>query len=109
MLANNREIKMETRLLTKLIGKCKASVIVTANEHRDNYQTVEDYFNEIEQQRDDDLRGDIETEVYNKMVKTDTIIEVHFYPNTPIGFYQVFHYDVELALKEALKISEGGL
>lgn len=34
----------------------------------------------------------------------DTIIEIHFYPDTPVGFYKIFHYDLDMAIDEALLI-----
>jgi hypothetical protein len=43
-------------------------------------------------------------EIANKMIEHNTIIDLQFYPNTPIGFYSIYHYDLEMALDEALEI-----
>ena len=40
------------------------------------------------------------------MEKTNTVVSVQFYPDTPIGFYIVYHYDVEAAIKCALDALE---
>ena len=46
----------------------------------------------------------IEADVLQKMIETDTIVRLQFYPLTPIGFYVIFHYDVERAIEQALAI-----
>jgi len=40
-------------------------------------------------------------------VGRDFIIEIQFYPDTPVGFHVVYHYDLDAALDEALTIIEG--
>lgn len=46
---------------------------------------------------------EISNEVRLKIIETDTLISLVFYPDTPIGFYHVLHYDIDAALDEALK------
>lgn len=87
--------------LKELITKCKASVTITINDHRNYYETVEDKF---KSEPDEGFRDDIEDEVFNEMVRTDTVIEIQFYPNTPIGFYRVYHYDIEKAIEQSLVV-----
>lgn len=84
----------------KLIEKCKCGVHLTVNKNRDYYETVEQYFkgNKI---MEDDLK-DIEPDVYNKMNELNTIVELQYYPDTPIGFYKIYHYDIETAIDDAL-------
>ena len=86
--------------LNKLIQRCKCGVYLTVNLHRDYYETVEQHFksNPI---NEEDLE-DIDKDVYEKMKETNTIIELQYYPDTPIGFYKVYHYDLEMAIDEAL-------
>lgn len=85
--------------LKKLLSKCKCSVCLEVNKHRDYYQTVEDYLSDME------CGGpiDVDQEVRDKMIELDTVVEVQFYPDTPIGFYNILHYDLDTALDEALK------
>jgi hypothetical protein len=81
--------------LTKLLSQCKCGVYLNVNAHRDNYETAElalDAFDDFV----------IEPEVRAKIIETNTLIDLHFYPDTPIGFYKVLHYDLEAAIDEAL-------
>jgi len=87
--------------LNKLIQECKCGVHIIVNSHKDYYESVEKHF------KDNPIKSEdleyIESEVYEKMKELDTIIEIQCYPNTPIGSFTVYHYDLELAIDEALK------
>ena len=65
------------------------------NEHRGIYVTPEEFL--------EDREETVEPEVLKKMIETDTVVNIHFYPDTPIGFYDIYHYDLEKALDEALE------
>ncbi len=89
--------------LIKLISLCGASVNININEHRTSYQSVSEYIDETK------LMGaieneEIDSEVLSEMISRDIIVQVQFYPRTPVSFYVVFHYDIEQAIKEALEI-----
>ena len=84
--------------LAELITRCKCSVSVEVNQHRAYYQVAEFYLAE----RDVKSPEDVAADVFAKMVETDTVVEVQFYPSTPIGFYRIWHYDVDAALGEAI-------
>jgi hypothetical protein len=83
--------------LKYLLSHCKCGIFITVNEHRDIYQSVQDALEEIDA-RDPEISDDVR----KKMIETDTIINIHFYPLTPIGFYDIYHYDLEMALDDAL-------
>jgi len=86
--------------LSKLLQNCKCGIYLHINVHRNYYETVEQYFRDnprIEKDLDN-----IDSDVYEKMKETNTIIELQYYPNTPIRFYKVYHYDLEKAIDEAL-------
>lgn len=83
--------------LKHLISKCKGSVTVEVNGHRDCYETVEDYL-----QDDETWLEETDPEVVRKMIELDNIITILFYQHTPIGFKLVAHYDLECAIDEAL-------
>jgi hypothetical protein len=86
--------------LKELMRRCKCGVYVTVNLHRDNYETAE-------QALTDRIDGRVvEAAIRAKMIETDTIIEVQFYPETPISFYWVMHYDLDAALDHALACIE---
>ena len=93
--------------LEKLFSKCKASVSITVNQHRDYYQSVKDY---IEEQAllDEELIKEIGFDVYEEMVKANTVIEIQAYPDTPIGSYRVIHYDIDEAVRIMLECVNGG-
>ena len=75
-----------------LFDRCKASVSISQNNHRDYYQSIPDYL------EDQIQNGEVEKELLDKMVSQDTLICIHAYPDTPVGFYSVYHYDLETAL-----------
>jgi hypothetical protein len=85
--------------INELISRCKASVSITANNHRDYYQSVEDYIKEIEAMQND---LNIPADVLRRMIETNTVIELQFYPNTPVSFYIIYHYSLDIAIDEAL-------
>jgi hypothetical protein len=86
--------------LEEIAGLCEISVTVLINPHRDNYQTVEEFLGNI----DPDVVSD---DIRSNMVLTDTVVSVYCYPDTPIGFYVVHHYDISKALDEMLEILRG--
>ena len=86
-------------LLQQLISKCKCSITLSVNEHRDYYQTVEQYFDDFEEE----LKC-IDEETFQKMKETNSVIKLQFYPNTPVGFCVIWHYNLKEALKLALEI-----
>ena len=86
--------------LKELLSKCKCGVFITVNQHRNYYQSVNDKLDEIACLEDP---PDISEDVRNKIIETDTVIEIQFYPDTPIGSYSVYHWDLDMALDEALE------
>lgn len=88
--------------LKELLSKCKASVTITVNQHRDYYSSVKDYIEEQELIYEG-LIDEIGSEVYEEMKKTNTIIEIQAYPDTPVGSYRVFHYDIDKAVDTMLR------
>ena len=93
--------------LKELLSKCKASVSITVNQHRDYYQSVKGYIEE-QAQLDEDLIEEIGLDVYEEMQKTNTVIEIQAYPDTPIGSYRIFHYDIDKAVRIMLGCVNGG-
>lgn len=90
--------------LKKIFGRCKCGVYLTVNQHRDYYQTAEQKLKELDML---DATSDIDPEVRRIMIETNTIVDLQFYPDTPVGSYSVYHYDVDAAINEALKCLEG--
>ena len=86
--------------LRQLLSLCKCGVYLSVNEHRDYYQSAEDRLGELYEQRESP--PDIDHDIRKIMIESDTIIELQFYPETPIRFYTVWHYDLDVALTQAL-------
>ncbi|MGX5662190.1 hypothetical protein [Diaphorobacter nitroreducens] len=84
--------------LKLLLNRCKCGVHITVNDHRDVYQTAKQAIEDLESMGH---TVDDET-VRAKMIETDTIVDLHFYPDTPVGFYKVLHYDLDSAMDIAL-------
>ena len=91
---------MSESAIAELVRLCKCEVAVTVNEHRAYYEPVSEF---MEKRGDHDLRDGVRM----TMIERNTIVEVQFYPDTPIGSYVIFHYDVDLALDQALEIARG--
>ncbi len=83
--------------LKQIMRLCKCSVSINIDEHKDYYETVEEYV--IQQKREE-----IPQEIWDKMVENNTCIEIHAYPNTPISFHSVYHYDLDAALDNMIKL-----
>lgn len=86
-----------TDKLQVLISRCKGAVYISVNEHRNCYDSVEQHLANMPPRTDD-----IDPDVREKMIQLDTVVEVQFYPLTPVGFHVVYHHDLDAALDEAL-------
>lgn len=86
--------------LLKLFSYCKAEVMITYNGHKSCYESVEDY---VAGWGNRDKREYIPDDVFEEMVRRDTVIELQYYPNTPVGFNLILHYDLEKAVDMALE------
>lgn len=85
--------------LEYLLECCKCGVFLTVNEHRDYYITAAQALNEA---NEEECPPKIAPEVAAKMIEMDTIIRLQFYPVSPIGSYEIWHYDLNTALDEAI-------
>lgn len=76
------------------------SICISHNDHKCSYISVEEYLHFCGAETDDFLfPEDMETSK-----KIDSLWEVHWYPNTPIGFYTAFGSTLEYALAKATQI-----
>lgn len=85
--------------LKELLARCKCGVFLTVNEHRDYYNTAAQALDEA---KGHECPPEIEPDVEARMVETNTIVRLQFYPDTPIGSYEIWHYDIDAALDMAL-------
>lgn len=81
--------------LMRLVKRCKGDVSVTFNGNRMNYQSAAEYLAEQEGLDPADVAA---------MVANDLIVEVQFYPDTPVGFHVVTRPTLNAAVAKALEI-----
>jgi hypothetical protein len=86
--------------LTTLLARCKCGVFLIVNEHRDYYDTVEHAIQEYREMSCPPI-GAFTQEIIEGIIRTGNIIDLQFYPNTPIGSTHIIHYDLEKILKMA--------
>ena len=92
--------------LKELFELCKASVTVNYNQHKDFYQSVESYLNAQERYNDDPMIPD--AIIRKEMIERNQMVCIQAYPNTPIGFYLVYHWDLDTAIDEMLEAIKKG-
>lgn len=92
-----------TGKLQRLLARCKAGVHLTINEHRDYYHSAE---HALEDLACHSCPPEIDPEVRAQIIASDTIVDLTFYPDTPIGSYQIVHHDLDRALDIALRTLE---
>ena len=85
--------------LKELMSRCKCGVYLAVNEHRDYYDTAEDRLEEIDRR---EAPPEISDEVRAGILASGNIVEIQFYPNTPVGFHAIVHHDLDAALDAAL-------
>lgn len=87
--------------LVWLIANC-VSVHCDFNGHRDYYQTAADAFEEDDRKPERDRRLDhVSADMRKRCIELDSILELHIYPDTPVGFTLYWHHDLEALCKQA--------
>ena len=71
----------------------KCGLYLSHNEHRDVYETVEEFY---------DVDSFISIEELAKAISEDSVWVLHWYPETPIGFYRIAASTLE-AIQAKLK------
>jgi len=83
--------------LAELLYACN-SVHITINQHKAYYQDVLYYLEEN--------ISEIDPAVLQKMVELDRIVEIQWYPVTPVGFYMIYHHDFDAAVAEFMELRQ---
>ncbi len=89
--------------LKELLARCKCGVYLVVNEHRDVYESAADALKAYEHM---ECPPEIDHETIVGILKAGTIIDLQFYPDTPIGSYKIVHYDLDAALTMALECAK---
>ena len=78
--------------------KHKCGLFLTHNEHKDYYQKAEDWIKEVDYDWADE-------ESKMRAINTDEVWTLHWYPDTPIGFYSIAAPTLEELLEQANNVS----
>ena len=89
--------------LEDVVKHCRAAVHLTINDHTTGYQSVADYVIEISG-RDNDYFSDVSPEEKQEMIAANTVVELQFYPRTPIGFYRIYGSTIQSVVDKAMSI-----
>lgn len=85
------------------LPKYKVSLHITHNRHKCYYETAEDYLARPEDIGAGGFQVDewVSREDYDAAIESDSIWEVQWYPETPVGFCVAYGSTLENALKAA--------
>lgn len=86
---------------TKLASLCKCSINIGVNNHRDSNDAASVHLDYYAASHNNG-KPLASPDVIEGMIERDTIINVQCYPQTPIGFVSVYHYDLDAALDAAI-------
>lgn len=75
---------------------------ITHNEHKSYYETIAQFFDD----RDVDASEFGSPEERGNIERGDELWEVHWYPDTPIGFYRKYAATLERALELASAVDD---
>lgn len=88
--------------LEELVSRCKGSVSVEFNPHRDCYESIYSflvgwscYFKTREQ-----AVAELGEKFYVRLVSGDSLVVLRYYPISPIGFHQVYGQTLEECLEQ---------
>jgi len=88
-----------TDKLSSLIAKCKAGMYIEVNDHRTLYLSAQQWLDEI---MHSDCPPEIDDPTRIRMIQTDTIVSITFYPKTPVSFYKAWGSNIDEAVDNAL-------
>lgn len=90
--------------LQELVNRCRASVSVEFNPHKANYASIEEYmWNYVYGSRSRpyiDRIEEIGLERYNRLIAGDALVELQWYPDTPVAFCRVYGQTLEECLSQ---------
>lgn len=99
--------------LNYLQANCKCGISIEINNHKNYYITVKqdlkdrfECFCNPSENVWTHINNLIGKDIVDKMIETDSIVSIHFYPNTPIGYYELWHYSLEGVLDLAIEALE---
>lgn len=82
--------------ILKIIANCKCSCSFVVNDHKEVCQTTAEAIENLES-----CGFSIPDDIKCGMIERDCIVGIQMYPDTPVGFIMILHYDFALAVDEA--------
>ena len=79
------------------------SLSIEHNDHHNIYQPVAAWLTDMLETEDPAL---IDQQLCGEMIARDSVFWIQWYPETPIGFHRVFHWDLEQAINLAWEMSQ---
>ena len=92
--------------LKVLQAQCKGGVSIEFNPQYSNYESIQKYLEDIAMVQNVKLSELIDDETLRGITKADQLIELHMYPDTPIGSYKLYHWDIGAIVKQAITLLE---
>ena len=80
----------------ELVSLCKGSIKISVNGNKDYYESIDEYINEKDIEH-------IDKDIFKEMIKRNIVVKIQVYPHTPIGFFLIYHYDIDEAVNIALQ------
>ena len=74
---------------------------ITYNSFKLNYETAEDYIKRLEE-----CGEKINYKIKQEIIDRDSLIQIQVYPDTPIGHFDIIHYDLGMAVRKMMEILE---
>ncbi len=85
--------------IKELESLCNGSIMISINDHKCNYESVEEFFR---WDGDDYSTKSYDDQDLKIMVDNDTIYNVHAYPDTPVGFFSYYSSSLQKALDQVI-------
>jgi hypothetical protein len=79
----------------ELVNLCGSRLSIMMNNHKDCHESVEEYLSKFNTEN-------TPKEVLKKMIELDTTVRIIAYPDMPIGFCEIYHYDIDKAIDSML-------
>jgi hypothetical protein len=71
---------------------------IEINPHKSYYQSIIQYLNS-----GNIISNDIPENILIEIIQHNSLIEIQVYPDNAIDYFTIYHYDIDKAVKEALK------
>ncbi len=83
--------------LVKKFPRHEAGLYLVHNAHKDVYETIEQYY-------EDDPNDWVSEDQRLKALKENSVWDLQWYPDTPIGSYRLLACDLDVLLEAAKKV-----